>query len=212
MNYKDILESTYFYKAYREIEELKKEYPVNHGFIHIHNVLNNIKYIRKIFDLNDEELNLVLIAGALHDIGYLKGREDHAYNGAILASEYLKDKLPLKDVETIAKIIRNHGGKKESDYQDKLSLVLLLSDKLDFDKTRYKLDPRHSYNNVFLSIEKVKLKKQDKKLKLEITTSDKSLFNEMYNISFFNKLKNVFNLLEKTTQVKTNIVVKEHKK
>ena len=43
MNYIDILNSDFFKQTYLQIEELKKDYPVNHGFIHIHNVINNSK-------------------------------------------------------------------------------------------------------------------------------------------------------------------------
>jgi len=41
MNYKDILVSEYFNTSYAEIEELKKDFYVNHGFIHINGVINN---------------------------------------------------------------------------------------------------------------------------------------------------------------------------
>ena len=39
MNYLDIVNSDYFKETYSKIEEMKKDFPVNHGFIHVNNVI-----------------------------------------------------------------------------------------------------------------------------------------------------------------------------
>ena len=57
MNYSDILNSKYFIEIYTKIEEMKKDYPVNHGFIHINNVIRNAKRLVNIFLDNEDESN-----------------------------------------------------------------------------------------------------------------------------------------------------------
>ena len=43
MTYKDILSGEFFFDIYSEIEYLKRDYPVNHGFVHIWHVIQNAK-------------------------------------------------------------------------------------------------------------------------------------------------------------------------
>ena len=123
MDYKDILKSDYFNETYSQIEELKKDFYVNHGFIHVNGVIKNAEYLADLFCLSQKQKDLLLIASALHDIGYLKGREEHPINGATLAKEYLDtlNVLSDKEVERITKAISSHGGKTEDDYTDDIS-------------------------------------------------------------------------------------------
>lgn len=208
MDYKDILNCKYFFDTYNMIEELKKDFPVNHGFLHINNVLNNGKYLADIFSLTKNEKELLLIACVLHDIGYLKGRDDHAKNGAILAKEFLKDKLNSNNIEIIANAISCHGGKNDIDYKNKISLCLILSDKFDFDKTRYRDDEKYNSIQLFKTIEKVKLEKQNGELYLNIYTTDMSKFQNLEENYFFIKLLEVLNKVKKihNLEIKMNFV------
>lgn len=141
MNYKDILKSDYFNETYKKIEEMKKDFPVNHGFVHINNVIKNAKRLSKTFDLSSHEESLLLVACTLHDIGYLDGREDHAFNGSLLAKKYLSDNgVEFRDIEVICDAIKNHGGKKISDLYNPVSMCLTIADKLDFISSRYNKD------------------------------------------------------------------------
>lgn len=213
MNYKEIINSSFFKETYTQIEELKKDYYVNHGFIHIYNVMNNAKYLAKLFNLTQKQEELLLIASALHDIGYLKGREHHAQNGGILAFEFLKDKMPKEEVENICRAISSHGGKEESDFKCPVSMCLILADKLDFVSNRYKDDGKEHKNlPVFLTIEKTLLTKvADGEYVLKIFTTNKHLFKNIEENSFFNKLFAVFDRLEKACgyKVKTEIIETE---
>ena len=210
MNYKDILKDLYFIDAYSMIEEMKKDFPVNHGFIHINNVINNCLYLSDLFNLSIHQKELLLIAATLHDIGYLEGREDHALNGSLLAKEYLKNKLNDDDISIISNAIKNHGGKNLSDYEEKVSLCLLLADKLDFSKTRYRKDNKKDVS-LFLSIENITLFETNINYQLNIVTTNKELFNNFEEIHYFIKLNKVFDFLEKVTNKKTkiNIIEKE---
>ena len=50
MDYKDVLKSDYFNETYAKIEELKKDFYVNHGFVHVDGVINNAKF-QKLFEV-----------------------------------------------------------------------------------------------------------------------------------------------------------------
>ena len=198
MNYKEILESEYFIETYSKIEELKKDFYVNHGFIHISGVIDNAQYLADIFGLNAKQKELLLIASALHDIGYLKGREGHAKNGGILVREYLNGKMPEEDIDVVVNAVSSHGGKREEDFKCPVSMCLILADKLDFTKGRYKDDGKEHYSlPLFLSIEKVVLEKLgEKNFKLLIHTTKPEVFNNLEENYFFGKLFEVFRKIE----------------
>ena len=199
MNYQDILESKYFNETYAKIEELKKDFCVNHSFIHINGVIKSAKYLADLFCLNFKQKELLLISASLHDIGYLMGRENHAKNGGLLAYEYLKDKMPAEDVKTICQAIANHGGKKEEDYICPVSMCLILADKFDFTKDRYKDDGKeHPDLPALQSVEKVELTKVDENnLKLNIHTTAKHLFCDLNENYYISKLFEVFAKLKR---------------
>lgn len=211
INYRDIISSNYYFETYSKIEELKKDFYVNHGFIHIASVIENAKYLADLFGLDNKQKEQLLIAGALHDIGYLMGREDHAKNGGRLAFEYLKDKLPKEDVDVVCNAISSHGGKEESDYLCPVSLCLILADKFDFSKQRYKDDGKeHKSLPLFLSIEKVLLVKEDENnFKLNVCTTNKKLFDNLEENYFFIKLFEVLKRVQKVNGKKIGIQIVE---
>ena len=212
MTHQDILKSKYFKQTYTQIEELKKDFYVNHGFIHIDGVINNAKYLADLFCLSDKEKELLLIASALHDIGYLMGREGHAKNGGILAYEYLKDKMPKQDVDIVCNAIASHGGKLEDDYCHPVSMCLILADKFDFCKQRYTDDGKeHTSLPLFLSIEKIELTKEsENNYKLNIYTTNKELFNNLEDNYFFKKLLEVLEKLNKVWNYKVEINIADY--
>ena len=199
MNYIDIVNSNYFKQTYSKIEELKKDFPVNHGFIHINNVINNCKRLAITFNLTAKETHLLLVAAALHDIGYLNGRDDHAYNGSILVKDVLKEwDFNTKDINIISNAIKNHGGKNESNYEDIISICLIISDKLDFIQTRYdksKLTEEHL--KTFPNITDTYLDYKNNQITLNIVVN--TLFSvETFNSSdYVHKLNTFLDLLSK---------------
>ena len=210
MTYQDILKSDFFFETYSKIEFEKRNFPVNHGFVHIWHVLCNARKLAKFFNLNAHEEELLYIACTLHDIGYIMGREDHAKNGEIAARQFLKDKLPQEDIDTICTAIANHGGHEQKDYEEKVSLCLVLADKMDFVKTRYREDEKHASVKSFMTVEDVELVKKPEKIELEITSNDPQLLLDNNNSYFFNKLKLVMEKLSHalSTPMEINIVKK----
>lgn len=213
MNYTDILNSEYFKETYTKIEELKKDYYVNHGFLHINGVIENAKYLAEVFSLDLRQKELLLVASVLHDIGYLMGREEHAKNGGILAYEYLKGKMSDADVKLVCDAISSHGGKCDEDYLSPVSRCLILADKFDFSKVRYKDDGKeHSSLPLFKSIEKVHLRKENlNNYKLDIYSTNKNLFDGIEDNYFFKKLFEVFARFKKVCNYNIELNILDYK-
>lgn len=197
MNYKEIMNSEYYYATYSRIAEIKKDYPVDHAFLHIRHVVTYAKKLAKIFKLSNHQRKLLYIACALHDIGYLDGRENHAKSGSERAEIYLTklNKLPKKDIEVIVSAIANHGGKEVLDFSEPVSMCLAIADKLDFVGSRYKnTNPKYDCSN-YKKIVKNEFVLKDNKIQLTIFI--KNGFNiEEFNTSHFGiKLKKFLDLL-----------------
>lgn len=199
MNYLDIINTDYFKETYSKIEELKKEYPVNHGFIHINNVIENAKKIAITFKLDNHQTNLLLIAAFLHDIGYLQGKDDHAYNGCILAKDILKKwNFNDNDITIISTAIKNHGGKKDDEYNDIISMCLIIADKLDFINTRYDTTRlKEEYLKTFPYIMDTFIEYNNNEITLNIVINKEFSIDTFNSSSYYNKLNNFLNLLSK---------------
>jgi len=200
MTYRDILQTDYFFEMYTQVEVLKRDFPVNHGFLHVWHVIKNAEQLAEMFNLTKKDKKLLLIAATLHDIGYTEGRENHDINGARLAREFLSNKLSADDINKICKAISNHGGDECECFQDKISLCLILADKFDFDHTRYRYDPTWASVGMYLSIKKVEFTKEINNDYTFIIYSDNlNLFKNYQEQHFFKKLNRVFSNFEKVT-------------
>lgn len=184
MNYKDILKSDYFKATYTQIEEMKKDFPVNHGFIHIRNVLAHAKELAREFGLTNPQRKNLYIACVLHDIGYLGGRKDHAESGAILARECLsKCGLKQTDISVICSAIALHGGKDKAAFLCPVARCLAIADKMDLTRDRYdQANPSYDVS-IFDNIYKSNFKVTDGGLCLTLTVSpafDEAAFLSTY--------------------------------
>ena len=162
MIYEKIMKTNYFKNTYKKIEELKKDFPVNHGFVHINNVVENSKHLAKVFELSQDETQLLLVSAVLHDVGYVISRDLHPEYGAELASEFLRNNNILNDsqIQIVSNAIKNHSGKSIDDFQDKISTCLILADKMDFISKRYSDDIKTFPSVIpFLTIEKTYFEK-----------------------------------------------------
>lgn len=193
MNYRDIQKTQFYKDTYSTIAELKKDFSVNHSFLHVNHVVAQAKKLANLFDLDNNQRRLLYVACVLHDIGYLEGREEHAKNGAICARKFLtENNFDPKDIDIICSAIANHGGKRESDLDDTLSMCLCIADKLDFCKTRYNRHiPGHEVNQTFLGIERNTLKFCNNVLVLEVFVN-KKFSREYFLNDYFGKKLNTF--------------------
>lgn len=81
-------------------------------------------------------VELVQIAGYLHDIGNSVNREDHAQSGALLAYNILtRMGMPYKEAAEIMMAIGNHDEQQGLPVSD-LTAALIIADKADVHKSR----------------------------------------------------------------------------
>lgn len=148
-----------------------------HSFAHVTHVAEMAGYILKTLGYPERTVELVKIAGYLHDIGNLVNRVDHSQSGAVMAFRLL-DKMgfPPEEIALITTAIGNHD---EGNGQpvNEMAAALILADKADVRRSRVRVDdPIHFdiHDRVNYSVTKSELKINEAhtliKLKLSVDT------------------------------------------
>lgn len=155
-----------------------------HSFAHVTHVAEKAGYILQTLGYPDRTVELVKIAGYLHDIGNLVNRVDHSQSGAVMAFRLL-DKMgfPPEEIALITTAIGNHD---EGNGQpvNELAAALILADKADVRRSRVRADdPVHFdiHDRVNYSVTKSELKINEAhtliKLKLAVDTHFSSVMD-----------------------------------
>lgn len=107
-----------------------------HSFAHVTAVAEKAGYILKTLGYDERTVELVKIAGYLHDIGNLVNRIDHSQSGAVMAFRIL-DKLGF-DSQEIADIVTAIGNHDEGTGVpvSEFAAALILADKSDVRRNR----------------------------------------------------------------------------
>lgn len=107
-----------------------------HSYQHVTTVLERAASILTMLDYPERTVELVRIAGYLHDIGNVINRIDHAQSGAIMAFRIL-DKMGM-DAEELSTVISAIGNHDESTAYpvNEVAAALILADKTDVRRTR----------------------------------------------------------------------------
>lgn len=124
---------TYIEKADESLRALGY---TEHSFAHVTKVAKTASDILQTLGYSEREIELVKIAGYLHDIGNVVNRIDHAQSGAVMAFRIL-DKMGADD-EDIATIVTAIGNHDESTAfpVNPIAAALILADKTDVRYTR----------------------------------------------------------------------------
>lgn len=155
-----------------------------HSFAHVTHVAEMAGYILKTLGCPERNVELVRIAGYLHDIGNLVNRVDHSQSGAVMAFRLL-DKMgfPPEEIALITTAIGNHD---EGNGQpvNELAAALILADKADVRRSRVRAeDPLHFdiHDRVNYSVTRSELKINEAhtliKLKLTVDTHFSSVMD-----------------------------------
>lgn len=202
MLYEELLEEEYIKNIYEGIEN-NQRIPISHGMPHILNVMRYCTRFAELFKLNEKDTDTLLTSALMHDVAQIFLQPNHAQNGGFIVKEmlqnnesidpeYIKSKV---DIERISKIVASHGGKRAEDYDDFLSGILILSDKLDITKDRVR--PAYK-NHDFLwfmdYIEKVDLELENNNINVIITTNKEITFEELNDRHGLDKLPKVFDM------------------
>lgn len=148
-----------------------------HSFQHVTRVAQTAGWILETLGYPDRTVELVKIAGYLHDIGNVVNRVDHSQSGAVMAFRLLdKMNFPANEIAEITAAIGNHDEGTGVPVSP-LAAALILADKSDVRRTRVR-NPDTSkfdiHDRVNYSVTKAELKINEAhtliKLKLTVDT------------------------------------------
>ncbi|MBQ8146284.1 MAG: HD domain-containing protein [Clostridia bacterium] len=125
--------NTYIKKADESLNALGY---TEHSHAHVGIVSSRAEYILKTLGYDSHQIELVKIAGYLHDIGNVINRKEHSQSGAIMAFRILdKLEMPAEDIATIITAIGNHDeGTGEA--VNAVAAALIIADKSDVRRSR----------------------------------------------------------------------------
>lgn len=155
-----------------------------HSFAHVTLVAEKAGYILSTLGYPDRTVELVMIAGYLHDIGNLVNREDHSQSGAIMAFRIL-DRLgfPPDEIGQIVTAIGNHDEGTGVPVSE-LAASLILADKSDVRRNRVRNQDASAFDihdRVNYSVTRSELKINEAhtliKLKLSVDTHYSSVMD-----------------------------------
>ncbi|MEN6316492.1 MAG: HD domain-containing protein [Clostridiaceae bacterium] len=107
-----------------------------HSFRHVSLVSETAGRILEQLEHPEREVELVKIAGYLHDIGNAVNRTDHAHTGAVLAYEMLtRMGMDYTEAAEIMLAIGNHDERTGTSVSN-ISAALILADKSDVHRSR----------------------------------------------------------------------------
>ena len=107
-----------------------------HSFAHVTKVATTAAYILETLGYGDRDIELVKIAGYLHDIGNLVNRSEHAQSGAVMAFRILDNLgFPADEIATITTAIGNHD-EGTAQAVNHIAAALILADKTDVRRSR----------------------------------------------------------------------------
>ena len=107
-----------------------------HSFAHVTKVAETAGYILETLGKDPKQVELVKIAGYLHDIGNMVNRVEHSHSGAVMAFQLLRDMdFTPEELATVVTAIGNHDEGTGVPV-DELSAALILADKSDVRRSR----------------------------------------------------------------------------
>ncbi len=106
-----------------------------HDLCHVLNVCATMESVLRPLGYDEAFIDEALVAGILHDVGVLEGKDGHPERSFKWASAYLKRQgIKLCHEREVLEAIANHSSGFDTD--NIIQLTLILADKLDIKKTR----------------------------------------------------------------------------
>jgi len=107
-----------------------------HSFAHVCYTAETAARILQELGFDENEVEMVKIAGFMHDIGNMINRKYHAHAGAEIARTVLeKYKVPYEEIGTIVSAIGNHD-ENSGKPANAVSAALIIADKVDVRRSR----------------------------------------------------------------------------
>ncbi len=149
-----------------------------HSFAHVTYVAETAGHILASLGYDAHYVDLVKVAGFLHDIGNLVNRKEHSQSGAVMAFTILLQKgMPYDDIAVITTAIGNHD-EGTGEPVSPLAAALILADKSDVRRSRVRaadFAATDIHDRVNYSVEKseVSIDAQAKEITLTLTIDTK---------------------------------------
>ena len=166
---------TYIVRADESLGELGF---TEHSFAHVVHVAETAGYILETLGYEERTVELVKIAGYMHDIGNLVNRKEHSQSGAIMAWSILNDMdCDPSELATIVTAIGNHDEGTGVPV-NAVAAALILADKADVRRSRVRNENIAAFDihdRVNYSVKKSVLKINEEKtiVKLKLTVDTK---------------------------------------
>ncbi len=145
-----------------------------HSFTHVTYVAETAGRILSALGYDGHYVELVKIAGFLHDIGNLVNRKEHSQSGAVMAFTLLsKMGMPYDDIAVITTAIGNHD-EGTGEPVSPLAAALIIADKCDVRRSRVRngdFAASDIHDRVNYSVEKsaVDILPEEKTIRLTLT-------------------------------------------
>lgn len=124
---------TYIRRADKVLEAIGY---TEHSFAHVERVAQTASMILLELNYPERQVELVKIAGMMHDIGNVINRADHAQSGAVMAFRLLDNlSMPAEEICSIISAIGNHDEGTAAPI-DEISAALIIADKTDVRRSR----------------------------------------------------------------------------
>ena len=129
------------------------------------------------FEYPEHDIELVKIAGFMHDIGNAVNRKNHAEYGSLLADAILRGTdLPLEDRVMVVSAISHHD-ESTGGARDAVSAALIIADKTDVRRSRVRPQERSSFDihdrvNYAVTGNRLEIDPEKRKLRLEIEVDE----------------------------------------
>jgi len=166
---------TFIEKANESLEALGY---TEHSFAHVGRVAETAGYILSTLDFPEREVELVKIAGWLHDIGNLVNRVDHSQSGAVMAFRILEDlEFPPEEIATVVTAIGNHDEGTGVPV-NAVAAALILADKSDVRRSRVRNPDRSTFDihdrvNYSVTKSELKINREHTLIKLKLSVDTK---------------------------------------
>lgn len=144
-----------------------------HGRYHTTFVVNTIEKLLTKLNFKNDIIELGKIAGLLHDIGTIEGKNKHAYRSSEMCIHFLdKTKLSQDNKNIIIHAIEDHSNGNE--INSPIGAALLLADKIDISKNRVlELGKQDRWHNNLLNIEETILTVENTNIIINYITNNK---------------------------------------
>ena len=117
-----------------------------HSSAHASLVADRAGRILKALGYSEREIELVQIAGYMHDIGNCVNRKDHAHHGAMLARNILKEMgMEYEEIALVMNAIGNHD-ESSGVAVNPVSAALVLADKTDVRRNRVRNQAQSTFD------------------------------------------------------------------